>query len=128
MTATAVDSFCLTAVQKEVLKHRLEVPDAITDSLSSVFRSWPEDAIHDAVEQVERLVDDGNLSVSDITTRNAAVLMNCVTRSTYFAAMKGAVKRKEESAKVFKKELAEANLFADWLSNLLGVRLCFPEC
>ena len=66
----------LTATEREIIVHRLEVPDAIADVLGEEYDPG---AVADAIDRLSAGAD----ATSDV---ERAVLAECVAGSTYYAA------------------------------------------
>lgn len=88
--------YLFSPLQRTILGHRLEVPDAIADFAQSLLpedtpdtlREHREQEIYDAAERLRTwVVDNGRLEASLLTEPERFALADAVNGSTYLACM-----------------------------------------
>jgi hypothetical protein len=76
-----------TKNEVEIIQHRLEVPDAIIESLTDVPENedspWLEEEVGEAIESVEKRLNEDRWD--GLSKVEIAVLVNCVEGSTWCA-------------------------------------------
>jgi hypothetical protein len=108
----------LTALEADILCHRLEVPDAISDALNGEETVWHPDDVQ-AVCDV--LLETGLRAACDINESLAhAVLEDAVTGSTYFGAASAESDQKQSAI------YAAGGRLAEKIGRLVGRELSYP--
>lgn len=125
----------LTPTKRALLLHRLEVPEAIADSLTGEWN--PMDSEWAEVERVAtdlwRALRDHNGTVWDAIQRTERpelirnILVDCVDGSTYFTDWEDAVASGEYSRSTARRHMKQAEELADLISERFGTRVHFPE-
>jgi hypothetical protein len=111
----------LTPLQREILRHRLEVPDAIGDSLENSYdfdAAQLEAAFELGPDRVLARIEAGDYPANDVET---AILMDLVQNSTYYVCGKAEASRQYQSAV----ERAGKQL-AEMVSAQVGCEIYFP--
>ncbi len=91
----------LTEIEKEILQHRIEVPDCIFEVISNDYEDRmikvSDDEIYDAIESVGVAVNSGEIQ-DGLSILQADVLTECLEGSTWCATHASALANKEISS------------------------------
>lgn len=86
-----------TPTEWEILKHRLDVPDAIADTLTDDAR-FPEYSWGEIRERAESIAEHPNeIELDQLSALGLAILQDCCDGSTFFADIDDAIERGEVS-------------------------------
>jgi hypothetical protein len=111
----------LTELEREIVRHRLEVPDAIIECLPE-YHPADVEAVIDAMYADK--FDDAKAISEGIVK---AVLFDCVDGSTFGAAAYGAYSSGEITHQRYIAICVAGSKLARKVSELVGKRVVFPE-
>lgn len=112
----------LTPLEREILDHRLAVPDAIADGLAG---EYPDDAVGAVCGLLAAGDYAGAVEVSRTVTY--AVLRDAVDGSTYAATVADAVDNHEATPQRYAAVCRAGRSLAEKVGRLTGERVRFPE-
>lgn len=112
-----------TPFEKEVILHRLAVPDAIIDCLTDDNDEFMDDDIGEVIDKLETHIQANKPFLEDtLTDLQKAILADCVDGSTWVGCMIG-----NETPQRIGTAIYHGTLLAHKLSEVLGFEVQFPR-
>lgn len=115
----------LTKLEMEILRHRLEVPDAICDALCDVEPSYPyEGSLGDEIDSITRRVTAGHWG--GLSECEKDILEDCIDGSTFLAVHLDMANDGVISRQKFQSVERAINSLGEKASSLIGRRIRVP--